>query len=450
VLGGGAGGVIGEILKHPSVSRVDYVEPDPWLLRLIARHAATLSARELADPRVRRHETDARRFVRTSPDRYDVILLGAPLPLTLQGNRLYTAEFFAAARQLLAADGLLAVTASGSLTYYGPELGQVNATLLATLKKVFPAVTVVPGDENLYLAGIDRVTLDPALLTSRLRERGLVVQLISPEHLVARLDPALREWFSHTMGQLSPELNRDHTPRLLLWHLGYRSRQFDPVAGRFFAWLGSLSAMAVLIGAGSVALVLALGGRQRRRGVLGAMVVTGFGGMLLELVLTYAWQVLQGAIYQSLALLITTFMAGLALGSWLANGQLDRGGNPLRLFRLGEASMVMVALVVAATPVGIWAASALPTAMIAGILLLQLALVGRVVGAQFPLAVRLLAAEGESSPASTGAVYGADLLGAWLGGMVGGVVLLPALGMVPACLVVVLLKVGSWLGVCRT
>jgi len=448
VLGGGAGGLIAEILKHPTVERVDYVEPDPWLLRLVARHAASGTARQLAAPRVRLHETDARRFVQLSRESYDVILLGAPLPLTLQGNRLFTTEFFAAAQQRLTVDGLLAIPASGSLTYYGPELGRVNATLLFTLRSVFPAVTTIPGDENLFLAGSRPPNLDPVQLGSRLRQRGLTLQLVTPEHLAGRLEAASQSWFSRTIGPLPVELNRDRSPRLLLWHLGYGSSQFDPLTGRLLNRLGGLGLVPMLTGTAVAALFLALAGWHRRRGVLGAIAVTGFGGMLLELVLIMAWQILQGAMYQALALLITAFMVGLALGSWLANGRLERGDDARRLFLRGEAGMVLAALLVAAVPALLSRAAALPTALSAGLLLL-LALVGVLVGGQFPLAVCLAEQGDRTTHSATGAVYGADLLGACLGGMVGGALLLPALGMIPACLVVVILKLGSWCGVAR-
>jgi spermidine synthase len=42
-------------------------------------------------------------------------------------------------------------------------------------------------------------------------------------------------------------------------------------------------------------------------------------------------------------------------------------------------------------------------------------------------------------------VYGADLLGGWLGGIVGGAVLLPFLGAAQTCLLLGVLKGGSLL-----
>ena len=64
VVGGGAGGVLAEILKHETVSRIDYVEIDPLLLGTIRDFPTPLTAGELASPRVRLHFGDARLFLR--------------------------------------------------------------------------------------------------------------------------------------------------------------------------------------------------------------------------------------------------------------------------------------------------------------------------------------------------------------------------------------------------
>ena len=94
-----------------------------------------------------------------------MILLGAPLPLTLQGNRLFTVEFFEALRERLEPNGLMAVTATGSLTYYGLELARMNASLLATLAYAFPSVTVVPGDPlNLHVTTPEELALARRLI----------------------------------------------------------------------------------------------------------------------------------------------------------------------------------------------------------------------------------------------------------------------------------------------
>ena len=91
ILHGGAGGVIGEVLKYPTVRHVDYVEIDPAYLGTIARYPSELVRSEFGDPRVTLHHTDGRRFVKIAPPgrRYDIVLLGITSPTTLQANRFF-------------------------------------------------------------------------------------------------------------------------------------------------------------------------------------------------------------------------------------------------------------------------------------------------------------------------------------------------------------------------
>ena len=69
---------------------------------------------------------------------------------------------------------------------------------------------------------------------------------------------------------------------------------------------------------------------------------------------------------------------------------------------------------------------------------------GSLLGVQFPLASKLVLEDEKNISGSAGIVYGSDLLGGWLGGVVGGVVLLPVLGLFGSCVVVVLLKLSSF------
>jgi spermidine synthase len=69
---------------------------------------------------------------------------------------------------------------------------------------------------------------------------------------------------------------------------------------------------------------------------------------------------------------------------------------------------------------------------------------GFLTGAEFPLAASILGGGGVDTERA-GFVYGADLMGGWLGGIIGGAVLLPFFGAAPTCLLLGGLKMGSLL-----
>jgi spermidine synthase len=70
---------------------------------------------------------------------------------------------------------------------------------------------------------------------------------------------------------------------------------------------------------------------------------------------------------------------------------------------------------------------------------------GLLIGSQFPLANKLYLRNDTSLTTTAGSLYSSDLLGGWLGGMVGAVVLLPVLGLVGTCITVGLLKLSSFI-----
>jgi len=69
---------------------------------------------------------------------------------------------------------------------------------------------------------------------------------------------------------------------------------------------------------------------------------------------------------------------------------------------------------------------------------------GLLIGAQFPLANKLYLKDNASVSETAGLLYAADLIGGWVGGIVGAVVLLPALGLTGTCITVALLKLTSF------
>ena len=72
-------------------------------------------------------------------------------------------------------------------------------------------------------------------------------------------------------------------------------------------------------------------------------------------------------------------------------------------------------------------------------------LCGLLVGGQFPLANKIYRNEDTNVSRTAAYLYASDLVGGWLGGIAGAVVLLPVLGLTGTCLTVALLKLTSFL-----
>jgi len=157
ILSGGAGGMINEALKHPSIEAIEYAELDPLLLELIRKFSTPLTESELNDRRVKIQHVDGRLLLKKTKNKYDVIFVGIQEPSNLQANRFFTKEFFSLVKERLNKGGILVLGLPGSLTYVNEELRNLNSCIFNTLASVFSHIRVIPGDgRNLFLSSDSR------------------------------------------------------------------------------------------------------------------------------------------------------------------------------------------------------------------------------------------------------------------------------------------------------
>ena len=257
MIGGGVSGSLREIQKHPSVSKVDFVELDQGWFETVGRVLPELKGWFPDPSRVRIGWGDGRRFLERSRESYDVILLDLPGPENLQLNRFYTLEFFRLAAAHLRPEGFLVFPQAGATDLVGPRQARELAILADTLRAVFPRVLVFAA-EDLYLAGfkagLGTGPSSPELL-ARWRSRSLILQYLTPQQLEATFSPWRLAYFSRLLQQSSSgEINRDFRPRGTLHRSVYNLAVRDPALARGFnamtsipygLWLAGLAAMIV-------------------------------------------------------------------------------------------------------------------------------------------------------------------------------------------------------------
>ncbi|WP_179381142.1 polyamine aminopropyltransferase [Jannaschia marina] len=137
ILGGGDGLAVREVLRHPSVQRIDLVDLDPEMTRLGAEFPPVrqLNGDSLASDKVHVHNLDAFRYVRETDRIYDRIIIDFPDPHNEALSKLYSVEFYALVHAILADDGTLVTQSSSPFatrnTYW---------TVARTLEEVFPEI----------------------------------------------------------------------------------------------------------------------------------------------------------------------------------------------------------------------------------------------------------------------------------------------------------------------
>jgi spermidine synthase len=114
IIGGGDGGTLEETLKHP-VDHATMVEIDREVVTVCRRFLPAISGGAFDDARTELRIDNGIKFVQTTRERFDVILVDSTDPKG-PGLALFSPEFYAACRRVLNPDGLL-VAQSGSLLF---------------------------------------------------------------------------------------------------------------------------------------------------------------------------------------------------------------------------------------------------------------------------------------------------------------------------------------------
>jgi len=436
LIGGGVAGDLRQILKHP-VARVTYVELDPLLIEAARAHLPEEQAAVLDDARVALALTDGRLYVKQAKRRFDVVILDLPAPSTGALNRFYTREFFQEARAALEPGGILALGLPSAENYWSPELARRNSSVYHTLRAVFAKVTVLPGEHNFFLASDAALETDPAVLTGRLDERGIETRWVTPDYVeytftgdrFAQVQQELKE-------TADVRLNRDMAPICYYYDLALWLSQFYPNLRNAFE---SASLVNLWWIAAPLALVVLLARWRRRLAVPCAIAAIGLAEMALEVVILFAFQVLHGTLYAQVSLIVTAFMAGLALGGALSNRLLIRQKRRKRATRR-KLIAVQAAVVVYSGLFPLILALRIPAPTLTFPLLALAA--GGLTGMAFPLAAALM--HGEAGRAA-GALYGADLVGGCLGALLSAALLAPVLGIPHTCAAIALIGLAGLL-----
>lgn len=454
ILSGGAGGMIDEALKHPAIKTIEYAELDPLMLKLIRKFPTDLTESELTDDRVLVRHIDGRLLLKITDDVYDIIFVGLPGPSDLQTNRFFTKEFFSSAQKKLRQNGIVVISLPGSLTFLNDELRDLNACILNTAKSIFSYVRIMPGEgANIFLASNseDIFLIDTPRIIERLSKRDLKAEVIIPRNIDHKLHPGWADWFLGFLEGGTQKINHDFKPLGVFYSIVYWNSVFAPyLVGLFrgFEKLTLRTLMMFFLVAGVVMILFFRKyQRARRSGLPFCVATTGFAGMMLDLVLIFSFQVIYGYVFAWIGLLVSFFMAGAAAGAMVVTSFLEKIKNDKKFFIIIDFAIIGFSLILPFIFFAISSYLQRPAAFIflKAVFLFLSFVSGFLIGAQFPLANKIYLKENPNLSKTAGLIYSADLIGGWLGGIIGSIVLLPVLGLGESCLVVALIKVISFI-----
>lgn len=411
LISGGISGTAKEILKYP-VQQVAYAELDP----LIIQAGREFLPERLADRRIRIVLADARRFVRHTRERFDVIIMDLPQPSTLQLNRFYTSEFFHEARSILTPGGVLCFPMGEYANYISGELARMLSSCQRTAATAFRNSQMIPGGRIYFLGSDGPLFLD---IAARLGSAGIDTKFVRRSYLDAMLTPD-RFLDLQRAASVPARVNRDFDPMLYTYRLLHWMEQFGAGFG--------------LIGAGVAALlVYALSIRAAAFAVFSA----GFAASSLQVVLLLGVQILCGSMYHQVGLIVTVFMAGLAVGAFAASAKFIS-----RPWAFLMQAMFGIAAYAAFLPFALgglsWSHSGASAWVLAvqALLALMSFLLAILVGGVFSLSVSMDRGQADSAPSR---MVAADFIGAGAGSLLASAVLIPAVGIYGICAIAAVL-----------
>ena len=234
VVGFGAGVTAGSFVLHPDIKRIVICEIEPLIPRMVAPYFSKENYNILDDPRVEVIYDDARHYLLTSRETFDVVTSDPIHPWVKGAASLYTQEYFELVKAHL--------NPGGVVTQWVPLYQSTEAVVkseLATFFDVFPSGTVWSnqyasggGYDVVMLARPDPLRIDPVALQARLDR---------PDH--ERIAAALAEvelggvaglmsTYAGQAGDLRPwladaQINRDRNLRLQFL-AGMANNVYDP------------------------------------------------------------------------------------------------------------------------------------------------------------------------------------------------------------------------------
>ena len=147
VIGGGDGGTVREVLRHPDVKQCVMIEIDRMVVDVCREHLPGIGT-AWSDPRLDLRFIDGIDYVKTSDDeKYDVILLDGTDPVG-PGAMLFDERFYEGCKRMLAPGGVMALQSESPLLML-----DVFIETQHKLRKLFEEVHPYMGPVPLYGTG---------------------------------------------------------------------------------------------------------------------------------------------------------------------------------------------------------------------------------------------------------------------------------------------------------
>ncbi|MCB1617060.1 MAG: polyamine aminopropyltransferase [Pseudomonadales bacterium] len=105
IIGGGDGGMLREVLRHPGIEHVTQVEIDQQVIEMCKTYFPKHSCGAYDDPRVNIVIDDGLNFIKTNTEKFDIVITDCTDPIG-PGESLFTSSFYEGCANALTEEGI--------------------------------------------------------------------------------------------------------------------------------------------------------------------------------------------------------------------------------------------------------------------------------------------------------------------------------------------------------
>ena len=396
-----------EFLAYGGIN-IDYLEIDENVLKASEFY-------QDRNPAVNLIQKDALLYLHESNKKYDIIYFDVPDPSSLFLNRYYTNDFFDLIKaHLKGKNSVAAITISNAENYMLPELANLNNVVYNTFSESFSNIVIIPAQKNIFVASNDNyITNDVDELIARMEKKNLQSSWFNQSLIFDTCNEFRVNKIKSNISEKTSEINNVLEPAAFLSTIQYWLKHLDK---SFSSQINFLKNNKTIVFFLLLILIwfLAFLNKTKSVGVSGfiensIIVSTSLVAFVMQIVLLYLFQVYHGYIYYVVAIFTSSFMLGLTLG-FLAPGKIKR--NFAIVLFLNTLLLIFILLLVQnkINPIYYFIFN-LALSIFEGMILSS-----------------ILMSKNKEESEKGATFYFADTIGAFLGGLIFGVVLLPVYG----------------------
>jgi spermidine synthase len=437
IIGGDLSGFIESAGQLIVGRKMVYLEKDPFLLNYQKQLVGQQP--EPGKTSLRFVQSDIRHFLNETDDTFDVICLNKSESFTLADNRFYTREFYQMIRKQLKPEGIFIFSVRSSENFINSALANYLNLHRNTLLTAFKSVSIIPGDDAVFLASPERVfTTLLTDLSDNIITQKVIPQYLTIPYLSYRLSAERISTFNERLAQFDQRIiNSDFNVKGYIYHYQVWGWISDPVFNRIFIFLSNWSLYIV-----PAILLLFVAGMflaRRRSAALSLFNLSMIGGyaVALEIIFILQYQILFGSIYTGLAIIFGLFMLGLSAGAEILDRKKDLAVNS----SFNQWVLAGFALLTAFLFLPLYTAEGLGQSVIFkwGIGPVYVLLLGIITGAYFSYITGKYYQVSQKS--ESGITYGVDLFGGMVSSFLVSAFLVPLLE-ISGVLILLLLMMG--------